>query len=326
MLRTTLSIAATAALALTLAACSPTTDTGGVQSDEPNSSSTEDKLQVVTTFSILGDIVNEIGGDAIEMHSIVPLGVDPHEYAPLPLDMQKSTDADIMFWNGLNMEVGDGWFEALVDVAGKQIDTQEVVEVSVGVTPKYLTSEDGKESEINPHAFLDPTVGMIYTKNIRDGLIGIDPENAQLYEENAESYLAELAEIDELYIEKISEIPEEHRVLITSEHAYQYMVDSYGLEPGYIWEIDTDEQGTPEQISSLISLVRSTGVPVLFVESNVDSRPMETISAETGVPIYGVIYSDELGQPGSDGSIYLTMLTHNITQIHAGLTQGGDND
>lgn len=277
-------------------------------------------LQVVTTFSIIGDIAAEIGGDEVTVHSIVPIGVDPHEYTPLPKDVQKSTNADILFWNGLNMEVGGGWFESLTEVADKKLETPEVVEVSVGVTPMYLASEDGGESEVNPHAFLDPNVGMIYAENVRDGLIEVDPDNRATYEANATKYLEALADIDAMYTEKIAEIPENHRVLVTSEHAFQYMTERYGLTSGYIWEIDTDELGSPEQINALIALVRASDVPALFVESNVDTRPMETISAETGVEIAGVVFSDELGKPGETGDIYLKMLTANIEQIHKGLS------
>ena len=302
------------AVLLTLGACSSDDDDGD------RSGSEDSPVEVVATFSIIGDIVNEIGGDAVEVHSIVPLGVDPHEYSPLPLDVQKSSDADVVFWNGLNMEVGGGWFEALLDTAGKQLESPQVVEVSTGVEPKFLTSVDGAESEINPHAFLDPHVGMIYTENIRDGLIAADPDNEATFRKNADDYLAKLTEIDQLYVDRIAEIPAEHRVLVTSEHAFQYLTDRYGLKSGFIWEIDTDEQGTPGQVNALIALVRESGVPALFVESNVDQRPMEMISAETGTPIFGTVFSDELGQPDGDGGSYLEMLTFNIEQIHAGLS------
>lgn len=301
------------ALALTLTACGSAS--GQKQDDD------SDKLQVVTTFSIIGDIASEIGGDRVSVHSIVPLGVDPHEYSPLPLDVKKSTDADIIFWNGINMEMGGDWFEALVGVAGKDMESDQVVVVSDEVTPLYLTSETGTKDEINPHAFLDPNVGMLYVGAIRDGLIEVDPDNTQAYTDNAETYLGELKEMDELYQTKIAEIPENQRVLVTSEHAYQYMTERYGLKSGYIWEIDTDEQGTPEQISALVKLIRNSGVPVVFVESNVDARPMETIAKEAGVTVFGKLFSDELGQPGADGGTYLAMLKFNIDQIHAGLSQ-----
>lgn len=301
---------ALAAVVLVLNACSA----------QDQQTQTPDKIQVVTTFSILHDIAGQVGAGAVDLHSIVPLGTDPHEYTPLPEDTQKATDADLLVWNGLNMETGDGWFESLVEVAGKEIDGSQVVEASAGVEPLYLTSADSKGSEINPHAFLDPEVGVTYTENIRDGLIEVDPDHEEMYTANAEAYIDTLKEIDQLYTERIEQIPPEQRTLVTSEHAYQYMVERYGLQAGYIWAIDTDEQGSPDQINDLVELVRQRHVPALFVESNVDRRPMETVSAETGVDIYSTLFSDELGDPDGDGASYTGMLTHNIDQIHAGLS------
>ena len=282
--------------------------------DEGAGAGVDGQVQVVATFSIVADIAEAIGGDAISVHSMVPIGTDPHEYTPLPRDIAKTTDADLVVWNGLNMEMGDGWFESLMDISGQAIGSDQVVEASEGVEPKFLTSASGAVSEVNPHAFLDPHVGMVFAQNIRDGLIAVDPERSEIYAQNAEAYLAELAEIDQQYVDLIEEIPARQRVLVTSENAYQYMADRYGLDVGYIWAIDTDEQGSPEQINSLVKLVRDRQVPVLFVESNVDTRPMETVARETGSPISDTIYSDELGA----GS-YLGMLRHNITVINAGL-------
>lgn len=304
------------ALTLGLAACGDSSD-----GQNPSAADGQERLEVVATFSIIGDIVSQVGGEKVDVHSIVPLGVDPHEYSPLPLDLKKSTDSDIIFWNGLNMEIGGAWFESLVDVAGKEMDSDQVVEVTTKVERKYLHSATGEERAVNPHAFLDPNVGMLYAESVRDALIQIDPENSQVYEDNATAYLSELVEIDELYRTKIAEIPPAQRVLVTSEHAYQYMTERYGLTSGYIWEIDTDEQGTPEQIASLVKLIKDSQVPVVFVESNVDARPMETIAKEAGVPVFGKLFSDELGHPGKDGGTYLEMLKFNIAQIHAGLAQ-----
>ena len=306
-------LALTTAL-LTLTACG----TQGQEDQDP------DKLHVVATFSVVHDIAAQVGGEAVDLHSIVPLGTDPHEYTPLPEDIQQATDADLLLWNGLNMETGDGWFESLTEVAGKEIDSPQVVEVSTGVEPQYLTSSDGQESEINPHAFLSPLVGMVYTENIRDALIEVDPDHEETYTSNADTYLDTLDEIDQTYTELVEQIPPENRTLVTSEHAYQYMVDSYGLEAGYIWAIDTDEQGTPGQINDLVELVQEREVPALFVESNVDRRPMETVSTETGVDIVDTLFSDELGDPSGDGATYADMLTNNITRIHAGLSSPSD--
>lgn len=278
-----------------------------------------DKLQVVTTFSILYDIVKNIGGDHVDIHSLVPIGTDPHQYSPLPLDVQKATDADVVFYNGLNMETGDGWFDSLMETAGKK--DGPVYELAEGVEPMYLTSEDGSEEEVNPHAFLDITVGIKYAENALEALKKEDPDHAEAYEKNAKEYITKLEDLHKEYKERVNELPEERRVLVTSERAYQYMAAQYGLKEGYIWEIDTDEQGTPTQITSLVDFVKENDVPALFVESNVDKRPMETVSKETGVHIAGKLFSDEIGKEGDDGDTYIKMLKWNIDTIIDGLSK-----
>lgn len=283
----------------------------------PAAAKGSDKLKVVATYSIVWDIVSTIGQDRVEVYSMVPLGQDPHEYTPSPLDVQKATDADVIFWNGLNMELGDGWFEGLLAVAGKTMDGGQVFELAAGVEPMYVT--DGDEIEMNPHAYLSVPVAIQFVKNARDGLMQVDPANAAFYERNAAEYLAKLEELHREYGEKIGEIPENRRILVTAERAFQYMAAEYGLREGYVWAIDTDEQGTPQQILDLIRFVRANDVHVMFIESNVDPRALETVSRETGVPIYGKLYSDELGFPGEEAGTFLGMLQWNLNMIYAGL-------
>ncbi len=279
---------------------------------------TDGKLKVVSSFSILSDIASEVGGDKVTVHNLVPTGTDPHEYEPLPEDNKAATDADVLLFNGLNLEGGDkGWFHKLM-VTVKQPE-DKIFEASVGVEPRFL-GEGSADEEINPHAFLDPKVGIIMTKNVRDAFIKVDPENKATYEANADKYLAELDRIDKEYAEKIAEIPAEKRVFTASEHAFQYMTETYGLEHLYIWEIDTEELGTPEQIKTLIGELKEKQPAVVFVESNVETRPMEQVSKESGIPIYKEkIYSDELGKKGTPVDTYIKFLEHNIRLIHDGL-------
>lgn len=286
-----------------------------------NDASSDDKLQVVTSFTLIEDIVLEIGGDLVETYNLVPIGTDPHEYEYLPDDIKATTDADILVYNGVNLEGGkDGWFFKLSKAT--ETDEENIYEAGAGVDPMYLASEDGTEEEINPHIFLDPVNGILMAENIHKGLVDADPDNKEIYDENAEAYLDQLKEVDDLYEEKINELPEEKRILVTSERAYQYMANRYGLKEGFIWAIDTEEGGTPEQITNAIDFVEENAPPVLFVESNVDTRPMETVSDETGVEIYeDMIYSDELGEPGTEGDIYLRWLKYNINTIYEGLSQ-----
>lgn len=288
--------------------------------DKPEKSD-GDKVKIVATFSIIHDLIKEVGGDLVEVHSMVPIGTDPHEYEPLPEDIKKAVEADALFYNGLNLEGGEkGWFLGkLVPSVNKEME--DVYEVMKDVQPMYLTSEDGKDEEVNPHAFLSPLVGIQMTQNIMDALMEIDPEHADVYKENGEKLLEKLKEMDTVYKEKIAEIPEENRILVTSERAYQYMASDYGLKEGYIWAIDTEENGTPAQIKNLVEFINENHVEALFVETNVDKRPMETVARETGVDIVAEIYSDELGKAGSDGGTYIDFLQSNIEKIHQGLTK-----
>ncbi len=304
---------------IVLAACGSDDDNQGATEDTQDEGNSE-KIQAVTSFTIIEDMVKEIGGDLVDVYNLVPTGTDPHEYEPLPDDTKAATDADVLFYNGLNLEGGDeGWFAKMMDAVNQ--DWEVAYQLAENVEPMYITSEDGKEEEINPHAFLDPVVGIEMAEKARDALIEIDPDNEATYEENAEEYLEKLIDLDEQYKTRIDEIPEENRVLITSERAYQYLADRYGLEEGYIWAIDTEENGSPEQIKELLAFLEETPAPVLFVETNVDTRPMETISKESGIEIFGEIFSDEIGEPGEEGDTYVKYLQFNIDVIHDGLKE-----
>lgn len=300
-------------LMLLVTACTPGNDTEG------NSSGEDSPLQVVTSFTIIEDIAREIGGDNLKIHNLVPTGTDPHEYEPLPQDIKKTTDADILFYNGLNLEGGkNGWFFKMIDSVGQK--EENIYSLTERVEPMYLSSDDGKDEEINPHAFIDPAVGIKMAEDMRDALIKADPDRKDIYEERASEYIDRLKEIDKKYEEIINNIPEEKRVLVTSERAFQYMAKHYGLKEGYIWAIDTEENGTPEQIKSLIQFIKENNVSILFRESNVDERPMETVSKETGIPIFEKpIYSDEIGKPGEEVDTYIKYLNYNIKIIEEGL-------
>lgn len=273
-------------------------------------------LKVVTSFTIIQDLAREIGGNNVEIHNLVPTGTDPHEYEPLPEDIKKATDADILFYNGLNLEGGKkGWFFKMIDSVGQK--EENVYSLTERVEPMYLHSADGKEEEINPHAFIDPAVGIKMAEDMRDALMEKDPRRKEDYKERADKYISRLQEIDKEYEKKINEIPEEKRILVTSERAFQYMASHYGLKEGYIWALDTEENGSPQQIKALVNFIKEHDVPVLFIESNVDPRPMETVSKETGVPFSKKpIYSDEIGKPGDEVDTYVKYLNYNIKLIH----------
>ncbi|OIN66004.1 metal ABC transporter substrate-binding protein [Exiguobacterium sp. KRL4] len=296
-----------AGLAVLLAGCS--TD-----------SADEGKLQVVTTYSILEDMARVVGGEHVEVHSMVKIGANPHEYDPLPTDVRKMADADVVFYNGLNLEAGGSWFNKLRSSTNKDGKDDPVYQLSKGVDPKYLTAA-GKEQETDPHAWLDLSNGIQYVENVKDGLIKEDPANKADYEKNASTYIEELKTLDTKVKKRFADIPKEQRHLITSEGAFKYFSSAYDVKADYIWEINSDNQGTPDQVRRIVDLIKKQDIPVLFVETSVDRRSMETVSRETGVPIGGTLYTDSLGAKGQDGSTYLTMMEANFDTIEQQLTR-----
>ncbi len=306
-------------IGITIAACASLFLLAACQS-KSETSLDEKKLNIVATNSILADMVENVGGDLVNIHSIVPVGTDPHEYEPLPEDIAKASEADILFFNGLNLETGgNGWFSKLMETAHKK-ENEDYFSVSQNVTPMYLTSA-GQENEQDPHAWLDIQNGISYVETIRNTLIDKDPENEASYNKKADDYIKKLETLDQEAKEKFADIPKDQKLLVTSEGAFKYFSKAYGLTAAYIWEINTESQGTPDQMKQIIDQIRQTKVPVLFVETSVDKRSMERVSKETKLPIYSTIFTDSLAKKGEDGDSYYTMMKWNLDKIHEGLTQ-----
>ena len=295
--------------------------TGKENSSQTTSATAESKkLQVVTTNSIIYDMTKNIAGDLVDLHSIVPVGQDPHEYEPLPEDVQKVQKADLIFYNGINLEnAEDAWFTKMVKNAGKVAD-KDYFAVSDGVDVIYLEGENEKGKE-DPHAWLNIENGVIYAKNIAKQLIAKDPKNKETYEKNLAAYVEKLEALDKDAKQRIAKIPEEKRLIVTSEGCFKYFSKAYDIPSAYIWEINTEEEGTPEQIANLVRQLRASKVPSLFVESSVDDRPMKTVSQETGKPIHSTIFTDSIAEEGKDGDSYYSMMKWNLDKIIEGLSK-----
>ena len=295
----------------------------GLAACSSQKSSTEtgsSKLNVVATNSIIADITKNIAGDKINLHSIVPVGQDPHEYEPLPEDVKKTSQADLIFYNGINLETGgNAGFTQLVENAKKK-ENKDYYAVSEGVDVIYLEgqSEKGKE---DPHAWLNLENGIIYAQNIAKRLSEKDPANKETYEKNLKAYVEKLSALDKEAKEKFNNIPEEKKMIVTSEGCFKYFSKAYNVPSAYIWEINTEEEGTPDQIKTLVEKLRKTKVPSLFVESSVDDRPMKTVSKDTNIPIYAKIFTDSIADKGEEGDSYYSMMKYNLEKIAEGLSK-----
>ncbi|MHB2267260.1 metal ABC transporter substrate-binding protein [Aliihoeflea sp. PC F10.4] len=273
---------------------------------------TED-FKVVTTFTVIADMARNVAGDAATVESITRPGAEIHEYQPTPRDLVRAQDADLILWNGLNLEL---WFERffanLSDVPG--------VTVSDGVEP--MSIGDGPyEGQPNPHAWMSPSAALIYVDNIAAAFAEHDPDNAETYRANAEAYKAEIETTVAPLRAEIGAIPEERRWLVTSEGAFSYLARDFGLRELYLWPINADAQGTPQQVRRVIDAVRQNSIPAVFSESTVSAAPAQQVARETGAAYGGVLYVDSLSESNGPVPTYLDLLRVTTETIVKGLSQ-----
>ncbi|WNK20623.1 zinc ABC transporter substrate-binding protein [Halomonas piscis] len=285
----------------------------------------EGKVQAVGSFTIVSDIVEQVGGDRVDVYNIIKSGNDPHEWDPSPRDTKKTADADAVFYFGWNLEGIEGdsarynWVRKLLRSVDK--DPDAVFTLSDGIEQKKIGIVEKNKGKVNPHAFTSPRAGLIMTRNARDALIQVDPEHAEDYKANAAALSDELKSLDQAYQRELQALPEENRVLFTGERAFQYLAEDYGLEEGFIWEIDGSDEGTPAQIKRAIRFVKEHNPPSLFYEYNDDERPMNTVADATGVEVSGTLISDDIGEADS----YVDYLKHNLETIVDGLSSSGSS-
>lgn len=285
-----------------------------------STSQSNEKIKVVTTNSILYDMVKNVGGDNVEIHSIVPIGQDPHEYEVKPKDIKALTDADVVFYNGLNLETGNGWFENALSQANKSYEDGSVVKVSKNVKPLYLNgAKEGDESKQDPHAWLSLDNGIKYVEEISKALIKKNDKYKDDIQSNTKDYIAKLEDLKKESHDKFNDIPKEQRAMITSEGAFKYFSKQFDIKPGYIWEINTEKQGTPEQMKQAVKFVQDNNLKHLLVETSVDKKSMQSLSEETNLDIYGEVYTDSIGKKGSKADSYFNMMQENINTVHGSM-------
>ena len=270
-----------------------------------------DKFKAVTTFTVIADIAQNVAGDVAIVESITKPGAEIHNYQPTPGDIFKAQDADLIIWNGLGLEI---WFEKFFRTLHK---VPEVV-VSEGVEPMGI-GEGPYSGKPNPHAWMALDSALIYVDNIRDAFVKYDPKNKEAYEANAKAYKEKIKAAIEPLRERIAAIPAQKRWLVSSEGAFSYLARDFGLKELYLWPINADAQGTPQQVRKVIDTVRSEKIGVIFSESTVSPRPAQQVARETGAQYGGVLYVDSLSGPDGPTPTYLDLLRVTAETIATGL-------
>jgi len=271
------------------------------------------KPVVVSSASMFTDMVENIAGDLVETETIVPIGGDPHLHTPTPRDAKLVGRADLLLLNGLTFE---GWINELVENSGTKAKTILITE---GVEP---ISSDTYKNSTDPHAWMDLANGRIYIKNITNALKELDPSNAVIYESNYQSYDKKLEELDRYIFDKIKEIPEEKRILITSHDAFKYYGKRYGVKLEAIQGISTDSDVQTSDIKRVSYTINRYKVPALFVESTINPKLLKQIASDNDVKIGGKLYADSLGDKESAAATYLSMIRSNTNTIVEGLKGG----
>jgi len=267
-------------------------------------------LRVVTTFTVIQDMAQNVAGDAAIVESITKPGAEIHEYRPTPRDIVKAQSADLVIWNGLYLE---RWFEKFFN----NVENVPSVVVSDGIDPMGIR-EGAYTGKPNPHAWMSPTNAIIYVENIRKALVKYDPDNAETYNTNAAAYTAKLKAMDVPLRKRLSAIPKEQRYLVTSEGAFSYLARDYGMRELYLWPINADQMGTPRQVRHVIDEVRKHKIPVVFSESTVSDKPARQVAKETGARYGGVLYVDSLSEAGGPVPSFLDLLRVTVATIAKG--------
>ena len=259
-----------------------------------------DKFKAVTTFTVIADIARNVAGDAAIVESITKPGAEIHDYQPTPQDIVRAQGADVIFWNGLNLE---RWFERfLTDVK----DVPNVV-VSEGVEPLSIY-EGPYTGKPNPHAWMSTESALIYIENIRKAFVEMDPAHADTYNANAKAYAEDVKAIKAELVEALSNIPDNQRYLVTSEGAFSYLAKDLDMQEVYLWPMNADQQGTPQQVRKVIDTVRDKNIPVVFSESTISDKPARQVASETAAIYGGVLYVDSLSEPEGKVPTYLDLL------------------
>lgn len=265
------------------------------------------KKRILTTFTIIQDIAQNVAGDAAVVESITKPGAEIHDYEPTPLDLVKAQKADLVLWNGMGLE---RWFEKFL----QQVKDTPGVVLTEGIEPMGI-GEGPYSGKPNPHSWMSPANAVIYVENIRKALVKLDPANELVYNANAAAYTEKLKAVDEPVRKALSAIPEDQRWLVSCEGAFSYLTRNYGMKELYLWPINADEEGTPQQVQKVVDTVKSNRIPVVFSESTISDKAMRQVAKETGAVYGGVLYVDSLTSADGPAPTYLQLLQYNADTV-----------
>jgi len=273
-----------------------------------------EKLKVVTTFTILADMASNVAGDAAEVVSVTKPGAEIHNYQPTPKDIGRTRGADLILWNGMNLEL---WFEKFLS----RLKGVPSAVLTDGIEPMSINDGpyDGKP---NPHAWMSTTDAIVYIDNIEKALSSADPDNAAVYAANAQAYKQQITALTEPLRERLASLPAEKRWIVTSEGAFSYLARDFDLKELFLWPINADAQGTPQQVRAVIDTVRSENIPVVFSESTVSPKPAQQVARETDTYYGGVLYVDSLSSADGPVPTYLDLLNVTIDTLISGIEKG----
>ena len=280
----------------------------------PDAVTDDDRPVVLTTFTVLADIAQNVAGDHLRVESITKPGAEIHGYEPTPGDVRQAAEADLILDNGLNLEA---WFSQFVD----SVHVPHVV-VSDGIDVLDIT-EDAYAGKPNPHAWMSPLNVQIYVDNMVTAFSELDPAHADDYAANAEAYKSELQGVQDDLVDSLATLPADARALVTCEGAFSYLARDAGLTEAYIWPVNAEQQATPRQIAAAIEFVKAREVPAVFCESTVSDRAMQQVVEASGAEFGGTLYVDSLSMPDGPVPTYLDLLRLDADLIVAGLTGGG---
>lgn len=270
-----------------------------------------EKPRVLTTFTVLEDMAQNVAGDYLEVESLTKPGAEIHEYEPTPSDIRKAHDADLVLDNGLNLE---SWFEKFI----QDSDAQHIT-VSDGVEPIAIAEGDAASTP-NPHAWMSPVNAQTYVDNIAKAFADLYPAHADEFRENARSYKQELENVHHDLLNDLKPLEESQRTLVTCEGAFSYLAKDAGLNEEYLWAVNSDAQATPSQVSHVIDAVKADKVRAVFCESTVSDHAMKQVMDATDASFGGVLYVDSLSEQGGPVPTYVDLLKHDTETIARGLT------